>query len=78
MEGSVPTVSCSAFCPPLPHAEFWFAHPLSALRYMTYWSFGLTAVVTFFKGFDSFTPKFKSVSRFLPSVNATSGERSFH
>ncbi|POY70900.1 hypothetical protein BMF94_6078 [Rhodotorula taiwanensis] len=26
--------------------------------YMTYWSFGLTAVVTFFKGFDSFTPKF--------------------
>jgi hypothetical protein len=32
---------------------------------MTYWSFGLTAVVTFFKGFDSFTPKFKSVSRFL-------------
>lgn len=25
---------------------------------MTYWSFGLTAVVTFFKGFDSFTPKF--------------------
>ncbi|TKA56660.1 hypothetical protein B0A53_01855 [Rhodotorula sp. CCFEE 5036] len=30
--------------------------------YMTYWSFGLTAVVTFFKGFDSFTPKFNHVT----------------
>ncbi|GAA5873504.1 hypothetical protein JCM3774_002435 [Rhodotorula dairenensis] len=30
--------------------------------YMTYWSFGLTAVVTFFKGFDSFTPKFTTTT----------------
>jgi hypothetical protein len=65
VEGAVPTVSCFALLPPFPHAEFWSADTLSALRYMTYWSFGLTAVVTFFKGFDSFTPKFKSVSRFL-------------